>query len=112
VAGVTPQQVQVVWLKQALIGPANYGVFPAHAQMLQADVETIIRNIKSHCDPLANPTLELHNSSEATIATNDDWQTTQIGSVITSDRVPRLCSSASRVFWLTGLWNCTTAMAQ
>jgi hypothetical protein len=34
---------------------------------------------------LANPQLELHDSS-STIATNDDWQTTQIGGVITADQ--------------------------
>src|SRR5205807_9683097 len=33
-----------------------------------------------------NPQLELHDSS-STIATNDNWQTTQIGGVITSDQV-------------------------
>jgi len=45
-SGVTPAQVQVVWLKQALIDPVNYGAFPAHAQVLQQDLETIIRNMK------------------------------------------------------------------
>ncbi|HAF15643.1 MAG TPA: hypothetical protein DCK99_18500 [Blastocatellia bacterium] len=42
----SPQQVQVAWLKQALIDPANYGGFPTPAQKLQEDLETIIRNIK------------------------------------------------------------------
>ena len=46
-AGVTPAQVQVAWLKQALGSPNNYGVFPAHAQALQSDLEIIIRNLKS-----------------------------------------------------------------
>lgn len=46
-AGVTPAQVQVAWLKQALAGPNNYGVFPAHAQALQADLEIIVRNLKT-----------------------------------------------------------------
>jgi hypothetical protein len=36
-------------------------------------------------NPLLNPKLELHNQSSA-IATNDDWQTTQIGGVITADQ--------------------------
>jgi len=36
---------------------------------------------------LGNPTLELHNSSGALIASNDDWQRTIIGGVITSDQV-------------------------
>jgi hypothetical protein len=35
---------------------------------------------------LANPQLELHNSNRDIIATNDDWQTTQIGGVITADQ--------------------------
>ena len=36
---------------------------------------------------LANPTLELHNSTGALIASNDNWQTTIIGGIITSDQV-------------------------
>lgn len=35
---------------------------------------------------LADPALELHDSTGALIATNDDWQTTQIGGIITSDQ--------------------------
>jgi PKD repeat protein len=46
-AGVAPEQVQVAWLKQALAGPNNYGAFPAHAQALQADLEIIVRNLKT-----------------------------------------------------------------
>ncbi len=46
-AGVTPAQVQVAWLKQALAGPVNYGAFPLHAQMLQSDLEIILRNLKT-----------------------------------------------------------------
>ena len=41
---------------------------------------------------LANPRLELHDSS-ATIGTNDDWQTTQIGGVITADQVAEIQNS-------------------
>ena len=47
-AGVTPAQVQVVWLKQALIRPVNYGAFPAHAQALQSDLEKILRDLKTN----------------------------------------------------------------
>ena len=36
-------------------------------------------------NPLANPRLELHDTTN-TIGTNDDWQTTQIGGVITADQ--------------------------
>src|ERR1051325_2516275 len=46
-AGVTPDQVQVAWLKQALAEPNNYGAFPAHAQTLQSDLEIIVRNAKT-----------------------------------------------------------------
>jgi hypothetical protein len=37
-------------------------------------------------DALANPTLEVHDATGATIATNDDWQTTQVGGLITGDQ--------------------------
>ncbi len=46
-AGITTNQVQVVWLKQALAGPTNYGTFPQHAQKLQAMEEQILRNAKA-----------------------------------------------------------------
>src|SRR5439155_17155948 len=46
-AGVTPQQVEVVWIKQALMGPARSGEFPAHADVLQKDVEAILNLAKS-----------------------------------------------------------------
>jgi len=41
-AGATPQQVQAVWLKQALAGPSSLGEFPAHARRLQQDVVTAL----------------------------------------------------------------------
>ena len=47
-AGVTPAQVQVVWLKEALKRPNTYGAFPAHAQTLQSDLEIILRNLKTN----------------------------------------------------------------
>ncbi len=31
-AGVTPEQVQVLWIKQALVAQGQYGEFPAHAR--------------------------------------------------------------------------------
>ena len=45
---------------------------------------------------LANPTLELHDGRGALIASNDNWRTTIIGGIITSDQVrdilrQRLC---------------------
>jgi lysophospholipase L1-like esterase len=46
-AGVTAGQVQVVWLKQAQIGPAQLGEFPVHAESLRNDVATILRQLKT-----------------------------------------------------------------
>jgi hypothetical protein len=42
---------------------------------------------------LANPTLELHDSTGALIARNDDWKTTVIGGIITSDQVADIQAS-------------------
>ena len=42
---------------------------------------------------LANPTLELHNAAGALIASNDNWQTTIIGGIITHDQVQEIISS-------------------
>ena len=44
-------------------------------------------------DPLADPTLELHDSSGALIASNDNWTHTIIGGIITSDQVRDIRSS-------------------
>ena len=38
-------------------------------------------------DAWANPRLELHNRAGALIASNDDWQTTVLGGIITSNQV-------------------------
>jgi uncharacterized delta-60 repeat protein len=43
-------------------------------------------------DALANPQLELHDAT-STIAQNNDWQTTQIGGIITSDQVAEIQNS-------------------
>ncbi|HEY3660831.1 MAG TPA: hypothetical protein VGK91_06355 [Candidatus Udaeobacter sp.] len=37
--------------------------------------------------PLPDPTLELHDASGAVIASNDNWQTTVLGGIITKDQV-------------------------
>ena len=37
-------------------------------------------------DALANPTLEIHDSNNAIIATNNDWRTTQVGGIIMGDQ--------------------------
>ena len=42
---------------------------------------------------LANPTLELHNGTGALIASNDDWQHTIIGGIITRNQVADIQNS-------------------
>jgi hypothetical protein len=44
-------------------------------------------------NPLANPTMELHNGAGALIASNDDWQTTIIGGIITGSQVSDIQNS-------------------
>src|SRR5690349_14512222 len=46
-AGVNTNQVQVMWLKQALVAPHNYGAFPGHAQALRGYLATILRIAKN-----------------------------------------------------------------
>jgi PKD repeat protein len=46
-AGVTTNQVQVLWLKEALAGPSGYGAFPAHALVLKDQMAAILRNAKA-----------------------------------------------------------------
>jgi len=42
---------------------------------------------------LLNPTLELHDGTGALIGSNDNWQTTIIGGVITQDQVQEIMDS-------------------
>ena len=44
-------------------------------------------------NPLADPTLELHDSTGALIASNDNWMTTVIGGIITKDQVAAILAS-------------------
>jgi hypothetical protein len=44
-------------------------------------------------DPLADPTLELHNSAGALIGRNDNWQQTIIGGIITQNQVQDIQNS-------------------
>jgi len=44
-------------------------------------------------NPLQDPTLELHDGTGALIATNDNWQTTIIGGIITHDQVQEIQDS-------------------
>ena len=46
-AGVTPEQVQVVWLKQARALPMSLGEFPAHSDQLADDLAIVVRKLKS-----------------------------------------------------------------
>jgi len=42
---------------------------------------------------LADPTLELHNGTGALIASNDNWQVTILGGIITTDQVQDIIHS-------------------
>jgi hypothetical protein len=44
-------------------------------------------------NPMADPTLELHDGTGALIASNDEWQTTIIGGIITHDQVQEIINS-------------------
>jgi hypothetical protein len=44
-------------------------------------------------NPLADPTLELHNGNGALIASNNNWQHTIIGGIITQDQVQNIQNS-------------------
>ena len=44
-------------------------------------------------NPLADPTLELHNGSRALIASNDNWQQTIIGGIVTQNQVQNIQNS-------------------
>jgi hypothetical protein len=43
--GLTPQQVQVAWVKNTRKGSSD---FPANAQLLQSDLKAIVRNLKTN----------------------------------------------------------------
>jgi hypothetical protein len=45
-AGLTAPQVQAVWLLQARIDPASLGGFPTHADILQANLRSIVTEAK------------------------------------------------------------------
>jgi len=44
-------------------------------------------------DALANPTLEIHDSSNATVATNNNWRNTEVGGLITGDQSAEISAS-------------------
>ncbi len=45
-AGLSAQQIQVAWMKQAEAGPAQYGDFPKHAKQLQENLVKSLANLK------------------------------------------------------------------
>ncbi len=46
-AGVTPEQVQAVWIKQAKARPAEWGEYPAHGERLKSELGELCRALKS-----------------------------------------------------------------
>ncbi len=46
-ADVSDQQVQVVWIKQAIMGQARFGEFPAHAKKLESDLVITLQLLKA-----------------------------------------------------------------
>jgi hypothetical protein len=47
-AGVTPAQVQVAWIKQAIAGPNNHGAFPLHAEALETALGDVVRALRTN----------------------------------------------------------------
>jgi hypothetical protein len=45
---------------------------------------------------LADPTLELHDAAGALIASNDNWQTTVVGGIITGDQVAEITATGAQ----------------
>jgi hypothetical protein len=45
-AGVSPNQVQVAWIKQACIAPGSLGAFPKHAQVMKGHMVRILRKAR------------------------------------------------------------------
>ena len=70
-----------------------------HVQGAQEPKRVIIRAIGPELgqygvpNPLADPTLELHDGTGALIASNDDWQHTIIGGIITTNQVSAIQNS-------------------
>jgi hypothetical protein len=46
-AGVSPKQVQVAWIKQALVQQGQFGAFPAHAKKLEEEMGKVVRLAKT-----------------------------------------------------------------
>jgi hypothetical protein len=65
------------------------------SQLKRVIIRAIGPELTQHGVPnaLSNPTLELHDATGALIASNDDWMTTIIGGIITSNQVSEIRSS-------------------
>lgn len=66
-AGLTPQQVQVAWVKTAKRLPGNLGGFPSHAEILRDDIKAIVTRLRTEY-----PNLRLAFLSSRTRAYTDD----------------------------------------
>ncbi len=62
-AGASREQVQIVWMKHAMIRPAQYGEFPGHVHALGDDLIAIVRQLKQQF-----PNLKLAYLSNRTYA--------------------------------------------
>ena len=82
-------------------GPVSTGDYVMIGGFIVSDApnRVIVRVLGPELTPfgvpnvLEDPTLELHNSTGALIASNDDWQTTIIGGIITTDQVAAILLS-------------------
>src|SRR4029078_8757943 len=65
------------------------------AQPKNVIVRSIGRELSQYVIPyfLSNPTLELHDGAGAVIASNDNWQHTILGGIITQDQVQDIQNS-------------------
>jgi hypothetical protein len=82
------------------VGTGNNVLFAGFIIQGNASKTVLIRSAGPSLTPfdvpgaLGNPQLELHDAHN-TIGTNDNWQTTQIGGVITSDQVAAIQNSGA-----------------
>lgn len=84
-------RAEVLTGDQVVIGGIIITGFDAHKIIVRAIGPTLTQF--GVAGALGDPTLELHNGSGTLIATNDNWQTTQIGGVITADQVTDIQNS-------------------
>lgn len=66
-AGLTPGQLQVVWVKLADGVPSSFGAFPLHARFLQMHLQQTLRNAKARYPNLAIAYLSSRTRAYTTI---------------------------------------------